>query len=163
MKIKFSDQRLVQAFTLSEGVGQEEFDLPELAAGDAILLRDILVALDAASAGPLGAGSGLTLFAMAAAGKEQVSPSDLLDLERLLWAKMTSYGATAGSGIWVNNQFSQQEHESTGPRFPQVPTRGLFMFHHTINITDASTTIVKAYLMYDVVTLTGPEQLAYLL
>lgn len=162
MKIKFSDQRMTQAVTLSAGVGQAEIDLPELSAGDAVLVRSVFHMLDVTSDAPSFTGAGLGIFAIALCGKEQVSPDDLLSLERLMWLRARTSGLTGGTSINVNSEFAFLPQPPI-PRFPVVPTRELFAFHHCVNVTNAATTVIRLTMIYDVVTLTGAEQLAYLL
>lgn len=165
MRIKFSDQVLVQAFTFADGVNQDEIDLPELAAGDAFVLRDALACFDAASAAPSITDAGLALFAAAITGKEQVSPSDLLDLEKLLWHSALSVGSLGAAPLYSSNNWSGRtaDQAEARSRFAQVPTREAFLFGHTVNVTNAATTIMRFRIRYDIVSLTGAEQLAYLL
>lgn len=162
MKIKFPDQYLTQAVTLGAGVGQVEVDLPELSAGDAVRLNRVFVSPDAASAAPTITAAGLALFNAAIAGKEQASPADLYSLERLLWVRALSWGATSAGPIGLSNEWTYGRDQGV-PRFPPIPARELFVFYHLVNITNAATTILRFRMEYDIVTLTGAEQLAYLL
>jgi hypothetical protein len=48
-KVKYQDQELTQTVTLADGVASTELAIPTLAAGDAAVLKRVIVDLEASS------------------------------------------------------------------------------------------------------------------
>jgi len=164
MKLKFENEIVEFTHTMAVGVNQAEVSLPEMVAGDAFLPKFVHASLDAGSAAPSVTGPGLTLFALMLVGKEQASPTNLLSLEWGFWHDQLSQGATSAQPLTFRRQFGTDPglRDVARQGFPQRPITSAFIFGHTINMSNAPTTIVRLRLIGDVMSLTLQEQIKYL-
>lgn len=166
MKAKYQRQVATFTHTLAVGVNQAEVTaFPELVAGDAIIPKQIMIGLDAASAAPSVTGAGLTIFSIAITTKEQTSPADLLSLDELAYLRQYTTGETGVGPFrpgyeWAN--FDPRTRDFSAQGLPAEPSRQFWVFGHTVNISNAATTILRFRVMYDVVTLSLAEQVAFL-
>lgn len=163
MKLKFANQYLSTTFTFAVGVNQTELtDFPDVQAQDAILIREIGMVLDAASAAPSTTGAGLTNLQVAIVGKSQSSPTNLTELESIIFLSAFSIGATSAGPIYVSNSLSGNTSVFQPVDFLIPAASGVYCFGQTANVTNAATTVIRLGLKYDVVTLTVGELAALL-
>ena len=107
MRIKYTDQYGNFTFTLAVGLNQAKLGFPELDPRDAVLIRGVRVALDAASAAPSVTGPGLTIMAFALSAREQATPANMLALEDIIFMRGLYRGSTAAIAVNILNDWSE--------------------------------------------------------
>jgi len=149
-----SDLEIDVPITLVVGMsGEQEIDL-NLDNDEGVIVTRAFGMIGSASAVPSITGAGLSILMLALYGKSQAAPTDLVELEKLLFLAGFSLGSTAaGSANFVIRD----------DLFENAPlVNSLFVRSQTSNITNAATTTVACKFVYDRYTLTQSERIALL-